>query len=396
MPPSDLHASSAVGMPMWKFPRRKLQRLYVLSRQHKRLKLQHLRQDISETCNTDNSDEITLHMDGETVTDRSNREECSRQTIVNSTRGCGSAFVDLRAWPDDRQAEADQHASPAEEAASLLEQAAHVPQTSACEIVDDPVTASAPIPVSRTSMSSVAFNLLRPKARAVGWPNALGSAAPPGSSPKRPPPMASSTLPGVYFLQCPLPPPPPTPPPPPMQGRPQPVPARFSPAGAAGLHSCPGIRWGPYSQPHARSTSWAHQRTYVLDGQNILNHSNQLGEVGWHWQKLVAAASYYKSRVHQVLIFLPQLHGNCATQLEDLRDQFGSDCIVTTPAGCSDDAFMIAYVKDNGRSCPIRIVTNDLFRDHQTSLGIMESWVEASTVKFAFAACIFIPQDVNK
>lgn len=116
-----------------------------------------------------------------------------------------------------------------------------------------------------------------------------------------------------------------------------------------------------------------------------------------NWKKLVAAAAYYASTENDVFVFLPRFHGEFAAEMAELRSWCGQDCIVTCPSGHTDDHFMIQFAQDKLRiGYDAYIVTNDLFRDHKASHGVTEHWVEARTIKFAFAAGFFVPESIVK
>lgn len=132
-------------------------------------------------------------------------------------------------------------------------------------------------------------------------------------------------------------------------------------------------------------------RVYVLDALNIMRHRNvDEGELELKWEQLFAAGEYYKTR-GDVFAFVPPMHKEDAKNFVTLRERVGSSCIVTTPLGQSDDAFMISFAMDmerSGRS--VKVITNDRFKDHG-GLGVDPAWVHRHTVKFAFAGPIFIP-----
>lgn len=157
---------------------------------------------------------------------------------------------------------------------------------------------------------------------------------------------------------------------------------------------------------------------YVLDALNILKHRNdESASRSLDWSQLSAAGRYYKQRGRQVYAFLRQTrewdpHG---PNVKHLTEEFGRDFVVRCPAGACDDDFMITYARDLeaeskigtrmacvrtenealDESCPrVRIVTNDLFRDH--SREVDRSWVSMHTVKYAFVAGRFVPESSGK
>lgn len=146
------------------------------------------------------------------------------------------------------------------------------------------------------------------------------------------------------------------------------------------------------------SRSASKQRVYILDALNIMRHRNETDDTSClvanppekMWNKLISAAEYYQD--HMVRIFIPRLHTENA-QLKLVLDIVGKDSIVTTPSGISDDKFMISHAMDLEKSgLLVRIVTNDLFRDH----GLSPPWVVKNTVKYAFAAGCFVPENIDK
>merc|ERR1712032_1008651 len=107
------------------------------------------------------------------------------------------------------------------------------------------------------------------------------------------------------------------------------------------------------------------------------------------------------------------------------KAELGSDVVVRCPPGACDDGFMINYALDLeaqsgdsfGRSgdsqtlmaggsaragsgasaaklTKVRIVTNDLFRDHRALVN--KAWIQEHTVKYTFVSGIFVPQAEGK
>jgi len=146
---------------------------------------------------------------------------------------------------------------------------------------------------------------------------------------------------------------------------------------------------------------------YVLDALNILKHRNDEQKPSdFNWTQLLAAGSYYKQRGKQVFAFIPRTRewNPCDPNVKRLTEEIGSDFIVRCPPGISDDKFMITFARDledefnknrmqNSRESIkpviVRIVTNDLFRDH---CEVDKMWVQEHTMKFAFAGGRFVPQ----
>ena len=133
---------------------------------------------------------------------------------------------------------------------------------------------------------------------------------------------------------------------------------------------------------------------------NILKHRNAGDPKDGHlrWENLHSAAGFYKDRpVHGILFFFPQLKEDHAKQIELLKYAFGPECIVTTPSQASDDSFMLSYAKlMRLRGFDVRIVTNDLFRDFVSKGVLQQEDPPALTVKYAFAAGLFVPEDLGK
>lgn len=158
-------------------------------------------------------------------------------------------------------------------------------------------------------------------------------------------------------------------------------------------------RPGPFWRPPGLGTRPPHpietQRVYVLDALNILRHRNveEWTSQALNLGQLLSAGVYYRSKGHQVFAFLPRACQIGPCESFQLMAALGPDCLVTTPAGISDDKFMLSYALDSHeRGLHVRIVTNDLFRDH----CVNRVWAEMITVKFAFAAGCFIPESANK
>ncbi|CAE8590714.1 unnamed protein product [Polarella glacialis] len=152
----------------------------------------------------------------------------------------------------------------------------------------------------------------------------------------------------------------------------------------------------PQNQPPAADSAVGGGRVYVLDALNIMRSRNEDCpgvKPQLSWQQCTAAGKFYKDQKHQVFVFLPKLSADWSAHLEGVKRVLGPDCVVTTPAGVSDDKFMISFVKGSERSgSAARIVTNDKFRDHTDDAR----WIEAHTIKYAFAAGMFIPEDADK
>lgn len=139
---------------------------------------------------------------------------------------------------------------------------------------------------------------------------------------------------------------------------------------------------------------------YALDGLNILRHRNhpQANQTPPpDWEQLRMAAKYYRDYKYKVVVFLrrDRVWHSSEVELHGLRKLLGSEHVVACPAGASDDSFMLQYTEDlesssSGQSW-VRIVSNDQFRDFANRWG--QPWIDRHTVKYAFAAGSFVPED---
>jgi hypothetical protein len=142
---------------------------------------------------------------------------------------------------------------------------------------------------------------------------------------------------------------------------------------------------------------------YVLDALNILKYRNDESvPFNLNWSQLSRAADYYKKRGRRAYAFLRRTRNWCPQDWEvrQLARDFGNDFLVRCPPGADDDDFMITFASDfegegdATQPARVRIVTNDLFRDH---IGRVDNaWVEEHTVKYTFAAGRFVPQAQEK
>jgi len=146
-----------------------------------------------------------------------------------------------------------------------------------------------------------------------------------------------------------------------------------------------------------QSTKAVSDNVYILDALNILKHRNdERPPAHLDWTQLMAAGQYYKDRGKEVLAFLRRT-GEWKPQDADVRRltfELGDEFIVRCPPGACDDEFMITYAQDceeqrQDGQVKVRIVTNDLFRDH---VHVDASWVQQHTIKYTFAAGRFVPQ----
>eukprot|EP00929_Paragymnodinium_shiwhaense_P080443 TRINITY_DN41953_c0_g1_i2.p1 TRINITY_DN41953_c0_g1~~TRINITY_DN41953_c0_g1_i2.p1 ORF type:complete len:448 (-),score=14.70 TRINITY_DN41953_c0_g1_i2:47-1390(-) len=150
--------------------------------------------------------------------------------------------------------------------------------------------------------------------------------------------------------------------------------------------------WPHYSPCGSSPPAGPSKTLFILDGLNILKHIQDGQPLTiLRWEQLLSAVTYFTAKANDVLVFLPRLPDSHFHQLQQLRQVGGHQCIVTTPAGMDDDAFMIQHALDLQQQQPnrvtVHIVSNDLFRD---SKRVSQMWVRENTMKFAFAAGRFV------
>ena len=214
------------------------------------------------------------------------------------------------------------------------------------------------------------------------------------SAPRAPPPLVTS------------PPPPPAPPPPPPPRPPfsafplsaeRPPPSRppmVSQPGSFTTESCQ-----PHSSPKLGPCPQTTEKVYILDALNILKHRNEPDDgaksldKSLRWQQLHSAVDYYQGEGARVLIFIPRLgEEQKIRELQKLQNEFGQDCVVSTPAKVDDDDFMFNYtMMMRQKGVQARIVTNDNFSQFSSS---KEMRLDKITMKYAIAAGTFVPQDL--
>ena len=86
----------------------------------------------------------------------------------------------------------------------------------------------------------------------------------------------------------------------------------------------------------------------------------------------------------RIFFFMPQLWGQHEVEFQRLRDTFGADCIVSTPAKC-DDVLLMNFTREmKQQGSEVYVISNDQFRDFNSMCPGL------NMVKLAFARGIFI------
>lgn len=129
-------------------------------------------------------------------------------------------------------------------------------------------------------------------------------------------------------------------------------------------------------------------RTIYVDGQNVARCHGNNDRFSWMGVKL--CADWFLQRGHDVFIFMPEPKCRSENEEENKIIKYLQDLklLIPTPAGCSDDLFILEVATKNDGI----VVSNDQFRDEKkNNERYSKKFVDRIRLPFTFCHDTFIP-----